>query len=430
MLKQKLIALLKNKQNAHLAIYGFGQGFNLVTPLLAIPYIVSKCGIANYGKIGVGLAVSFFLIVIIDFGSDIIGVKEISVNRDNPQMLEKIFVTTYTAKFLLMLFLIGILSVLFVFVPYFNTEKSLFFLCLPILVGQFINPVWFFQGIENFNMITALNFATKLLYLFGVFVFIKSPGDYIYVNLWWGLGMIIPFLIGFCLCVAKFNFSFSTLKMADVADFIKEDYKFCISQLFLSLKNYSPIMLIGFLGGFTVAGQYKIIEQVIMPFRTYLQVFFRFFYPKLCYEIFQDKRAGLSYWKKINVVNFAIVLFLLALVFIFSTPILTFFKVEKENLASLSEILRFALLIPLFITGSFTLEQLLFSIGKKSMYINITIITVIINFIMMYFLFRSYGLYGLITSILITETMVMLSYSVILKPFFNQISIENGHHTI
>ncbi|MBC7607430.1 MAG: oligosaccharide flippase family protein [Burkholderiales bacterium] len=425
MLKRSIVDKLKKKNFTNLVVYGFGQGFNLLTPLLAVPYIVSKCGIENFGKTGVGMALSFFLVVIVDFGADIIGVKEVSVNRDDSKILANIFITTYAAKLLLTVGLLLILSLLFIYVPYFNREKSMFFLCLPILIGQFINPIWFLQGIEDFKWITVLNISTKMLYLVGIFIFIKKPADYIFVNLCWGMGMILPFSFGVLRCMKTFDLSFRSLIFSNVVKLLKEDYKFCVSQLFLSMKNYSPMLLIGFFGGFAVAGQYKIIEQIIMPIRTYLQMIFRFFYPKLCYEIFQSKSQGIAYWKKINTINLVIIFGLLTTIFIFSKQILGFFKVEQGNVDSMAVVLKYALLIPLFITGSFTFEQLLFSIGKRSIYIKVTIVTVILNFTIMFFLFQSYGLYGLITSLLITEAIVILCYGIILKTFFKPTPSEN-----
>ena len=52
--------ILGHQQFQKLSVYGFGQAFNLVTPLLVIPYIVAVCGEENFGKTAVGMALSFF----------------------------------------------------------------------------------------------------------------------------------------------------------------------------------------------------------------------------------------------------------------------------------------------------------------------------------------------------------------------------------
>ena len=100
MFKQRISTIFKNKQNTNLIIYGIGQAFNLITPLLVVPYIVSICGVENFGKTSIAMAVSFFMIVFIDYGSDIIGVKDVAVNRDNKDELEKTFITTISSKVL------------------------------------------------------------------------------------------------------------------------------------------------------------------------------------------------------------------------------------------------------------------------------------------------------------------------------------------
>jgi O-antigen/teichoic acid export membrane protein len=127
MIKAKLATLLNNRQNANLIIYGLGQAFNLIT-LLVVPHIVGICGIANYGKISIGMAISFFIMVFIDYGSDIIGVKDVAVNRENVHELEKTFLTTFASKFVLLVGVLFVFSMLIWIVPFFNTEKELFFL--------------------------------------------------------------------------------------------------------------------------------------------------------------------------------------------------------------------------------------------------------------------------------------------------------------
>ena len=79
------------------SIYMFGQIFNLVAPFIVIPYLISVCGIENFGKSSVALAIMFFLIVFIDYGTDIIVVKNISINRESKAQLKEIFCTVFFA---------------------------------------------------------------------------------------------------------------------------------------------------------------------------------------------------------------------------------------------------------------------------------------------------------------------------------------------
>ncbi|WP_017498750.1 oligosaccharide flippase family protein [Flavobacterium sp. WG21] len=78
--------------------YGSGQLINLIAPLLVAPKVISVCGIEHWGKIGVALSVFTLLGLFIDFGSNILGVKEISINKDNFSKIQSYLNTSFAIK--------------------------------------------------------------------------------------------------------------------------------------------------------------------------------------------------------------------------------------------------------------------------------------------------------------------------------------------
>ena len=183
--------LLQKEQFRNLSVYGFGQGFNLVTPLLIAPYIIGVCGRDAFGKINAVLNLCFFLMVFLDYGSDISGVKDISVLRDDRKAVAKILGVAYASR-VVMLLLLSILFVLVVVIfPFFAEDKTLYLLALTILTAQALSPVWVLQGLENYGWITFINILSKTVYLAGIFVFVKQPEDYVYASLFWGIGLLL-----------------------------------------------------------------------------------------------------------------------------------------------------------------------------------------------------------------------------------------------
>lgn len=413
MFKGKITALLKNKQRTNLFIYGFGQGFNLITPLLVIPYIISVCGIENYGKISIAMAVSFFIMVFIDYGSDIIGVKAVAVNRENEMQLEKIFITTFGSKFVLLLLILILSSLLFYLVPFFNAERKLFFLGLPILVGQFLNPTWFLQGVENFKWITNLTILSKVIYLFGIFFFIQHKEDYVFVNLWWGIGTILANGFALYFVFKKYFFSFNKLKKTDVVQLLKDNFSMFSSQIFVSLQMYAPILLLGILGNNLMAGQYKIIEQIIVIFKTYIYLFFNFVYPRVCFLLEKNLKQGLQYWKTYNGLNFIFIALAMGIIFLFATQAIAFFS--KNNVDEVSELLKLAVLIPLLLGISIPLKQLLLGFNKQQIYIRSIMVLVAVNLLIMIVLIPILNIYGVLISLIGTEIIMILIYYFSLK---------------
>lgn len=405
--------LTNNKQLQNLVTYGIGQSFNLITPLLVVPHLVLVCGEAGFGKIGIGMALSFLLMVAIDYGSDIVGVKDVSVNRDNEEKLAVILSTAYLSRFVLFLAVIAGMSVVFFTVPFFSREKSLFFMSMPIVAAQVINPTWIFQGIENFKGITIFNITSKTVYLAGVFFFINEPQDYIYANFFWGLGMIISGSAAFLYLKKQYGVSLRYTSASAVSDFIKGNFSMFVSQVFVSLQMYGPLMLIGFLGGDAMAGKYKIVEQVIVVFRTYIFLFFNFAYPRVCYLLETNSRQAMRFWKTYNGLNFVCIMAGMGVLWLCAGWVAAYFNpVSPEEIAGY---LRFAAMIPIALSLSIPLKQLLLGWGYQKFYIRFTVGIVLFNLALLAILQPFFGLYGVVASLIIAEAVTILFYTAIVK---------------
>ena len=410
---QLLKKILFHQQFQKLSIYGFGQLFNLVTPLLVVPYIVSVCGEENFGKTAVGMAIAFFLIVFIDFGSDIIGVREVAVNRDNPEVLNKIFTTTYVVKGIILLLVLTVASIIFHSFPYFKSEKIMFTLGLSVLIGQFLNPTWFLQGIENVKWITLLNIVSKCIYLLGIFFTIKKESDYIYINLWWGLGMIVSNFLVFIWIIKKHQFSFLLVNKDEVFKHIRNDFSMFSSQIFVSLQLYAPVVLISYFGNNLMAGQYRIVEQIIVIFKTYIFLFFNYVFPRVCYLIETDFKRGLKNWIIYNGVNFVFVTMGMLFFHIYSYEIVSYFN--PTNRYVLSNLLEVAVFVPLILAISIPLKQLVLAYNYKRFYVYLTSVVVLFNLLAIVILLPKFQVYGVFYSLIATDLIVIIFYLYQLK---------------
>ena len=410
---QLLKKILFHQQFQKLSVYGFGQLFNLVTPLLVVPYIVSVCGEENFGKTAVGMAIAFFLIVFIDFGSDIIGVREVAVNRDNPEVLNKIFTTTYVVKGIILLLVLTVASIIFHSFPYFKSEKIMFTLGLSVLIGQFLNPTWFLQGIENVKWITLLNIVSKCIYLVGIFFTIKKESDYIYINLWWGLGMIVSNFLVFIWIIKKHQFSFLLVNKDEVFKHIRNDFSMFSSQIFVSLQLYAPVVLISYFGNNLMAGQYRIVEQIIVIFKTYIFLFFNYVFPRICYLIETDFKRGLKNWIIYNGINFVFVTLGMLFFHIYSYEIVSYFN--PTNRYVLSNLLEVAVFVPLILAISIPLKQLVLAYNYKRFYVYLTSVMVLFNLLAIVILLPKFQVYGVFYSLIATDLIVIIFYLYQLK---------------
>ena len=403
-----------NKKLKDFLIYGFGQAVNLISPLLVIPYLVSTCGEEGLGKIGVGFSLALIAIVLVDYGSYINGTKEISINIDNNQILEEKFTTIYIAKLIVTVVVLLITIIALKTIPFLSRDFLQLFFSFLIVIGQLVNPTWFFQGLQNFKWISIINVTSKVIYLILVFSFIKRPEDYIFVNAFFGVGLLVSSIFGFIWIYNRHSFSFKKGVFKKSLLLLKSESSLTISQLFFSLYQYAPILLISYIGGDFMAGQYRIIDQIVMVFRTYFQMFFNFSYADVCLNIYENKIEGINIWLKYNGYNYFLVLFLLICFGIFSTEILYYFKVAvTDNMNSLFII---GLFIPVFMGISFSLKQLMFSFNENKSYIVITITSTIFSLLLMFWLINKMGLRGAFVATIIIEILISTAYFFILRP--------------
>lgn len=410
MAARKLNALLRDKKKQDFFIYGFGQAFNLVSPLLVAPYVVLVCREEGLGKSGLGFALALFLILIVDYSFDIKGTKKVSENRDDVNVLSKIINTAIFTKILLFLITVAIAAFLVWFVPFFEQEQTLFVLSMAIVMAQVFNPIWFLQGIENFRWVTIVNIGSKTLYIILVFVLVRAPGDYIYVNLFLGLSALVFNLIGLVYIKYKFGFDIVFPKANEVVSILRADFTFCLSQLFLSARQLSPLVLTGYFLGFQMAGIYKIIEQVITLFRTFIQVYLKFFYAAVCYRVQLSAAEGFDFWKRYSSRSFALVLIALVAMYFIAPDILRFFNMEESFIAQMTTVFRFSLPVSLLMAVSLPLEQLMFVTDRSKIYIRITIFVTVVNVLLISLLIRQWELYGIIASLLVSEVLFISLY--------------------
>lgn len=424
MVKERILLLINDKNKKNFFIYGLGQVFNLISPLIIAPLVIAKCQDSGYGKVGLGFAMALFLILIVDYAFDIKGIKSVSENRHESNVLEQLFFTTLFTKALLFV-LVFITSLFLLFhIPFMQRENDLFLLSLTIVFAQVFNPIWFLQGVENFKWISIINIASKTTYVTLVIVWVKASQDYILVNFFLGISSFIFNVIGLFYVIKSYKFKFFVPQFSQITHILKTDFSFCISQLFLSARQLSPLIFASYFLGLSVAGQYRVIEQIINLFRTFCQVFLKFYYAQACYKFLSDLKEGWFFWRRYVLINVSIVCISLLFIVVFSEEILMFFNLSKEAISKINIVFQIGLIISLLMSVTLSLEQLMFIRSKNKVYVKITIFVTILTIVLLLLLINKMQLLGIIITLIIAELFSIIFY------FINaylptQISIKN-----
>ena len=394
-------------------VYGFGQVINLTAPLLVAPRIIQICGINNWGQLSIAISVFTVLSILIDFGSNIVGVKEISLKRDNAKDTQEYLKKTYNLRVLLLLFLLLIL------IPTTYLLRLNFYVYLLggfFLIGQTINPIWYFQGIQDFQSINKIIFLSKTIYILLVFVCITKVDDYKYLLFILGLTNTMVYIYFYKKIELFRTIKIFTLNKKNILETIKNEYSVVVSNLSISIYINAPLIIIGIVSNSYYAGVYKIGEMILTIYRSYLSVFFNVSYPKFCEKNNKNIQIGKAFLLKSNVIN--IFILLTSIIFI---NCIYYFLIEKISFnTDIKTALKFALLfLPISVIVAINIpfyQSLLFDNKiKKISYITLT--NALIMVFLCYFLTKNYNIRGSVFSVYICETFT--TSSIVLYYYLN-----------
>lgn len=146
----------------------------LIAPIITAPYLARVLG-ANY------LGISNYVVTIASvfttvglLGAQNYAVREIAYNKNDSKKLEDAFYELYATRLFL-----GIITT-FIYIIYisFSNYPDLMWLELLYVIAFFIDPCWFYIGMEDMGKAVARNFFAKLANIIGIFLLVKSQEDY------------------------------------------------------------------------------------------------------------------------------------------------------------------------------------------------------------------------------------------------------------
>jgi len=394
------------KEVRNYVIFGSGQFVNLLAPLLVAPYVISVCGIEEWGKIGAATSVFILLEIFIDFGSKLLGVKEISSNKENKNRIAEYLNVTYAFRFIVLLLIIFCLFLVLFLAP--NLDFKLYFLGSSLLISQFFNPIWFYIGVENFKRINKVIIFSKAIYILSVYLVVNQKSDYIYVIFLLGLANTVVYSFYYLKIFKEYKMSLSSVSKNRLIDNIKREYPIIVSNLSIAVYTNFPILIVKYILGDFYAGIYKIGDMFLSILRSYLTVFFNVSFPRFCNIYFENKKEAISHLKKINIANIIFLALIVITLCVISFFFINEFGLDKELLNSLLFCTNF-LFVSLIVALNIPFYQMLILKNHQNKIARISFLGSLLMFVSCYFLSKNFNLQGSIISIYIVEVFITTS---------------------
>jgi PST family polysaccharide transporter len=397
------------------------QGSNFILPLLIFPYLVNVLGVERFGNVILAQTLNLYLIAFNDYSFGQTAVKEVAVHKEYRSELRNIFHKVMTAKLLLCAVSFVILLTLVGIVPMFRQEMNLFLLSFPMVLGQSLNPLWFFQGIEELKWVTVANVIAKVLLALLTFAFIRSEADYPLSNLFLGVGNLAAACYSLSWINRHFGLDIKIASLQKVVLLLREGWPIFMSNFAISIYILSNVLILGLFANSLEVGYYSVAEKASGTLRQLLALFSQVIYPRLCQLSHISHQHFRAFLQGIYPYFLGFIAICCSALFFFASPIIYF--LTKETFQVSINLLKLLSFVPLIVALNIPAYQTLLAYGKSVSYGLILTLGSGLNIALNVFLASHYGSLGTAWSVILTELFVTIGLYVVIEYYHANISL-------
>jgi len=279
----------KFKASVNLIAVQFGLYF---IPLFTIPYIVKTVGIGNYGKYVFFQAVFGLLAVIINYGFIQTGVRDISTCRTLGEINSE-YSAIFYSKLIGTVLAASIGAVLYLH-PEFYQEKPLYIYSFASLFVFLLDTTFVYQGIEKLKDYVNLSMAGNIVVLLLLFVFVKKPGDYIYLPLVFSGPRITASLISIVLLFYRFGIAPGVFSAKAIWAKLKSNFNIFVTNICSVLYTRCTQIMLGLIAGKEYVGFYAIADQLVFAYSNIQGKISTVYQPQIAQGFKNDYSSGVK----------------------------------------------------------------------------------------------------------------------------------------
>ncbi len=388
------------------------QGVNFLLPLLTIPIAVRVIGDDRFGVVNYAMALIAYFQIICDYGFNLTATRQVSMHRDNPEKVSRIYSLTMASKLLLMLVSFSALLVVILIFPALHADWYIYVLTFLVVIGQVLIPVWFYQGLEIVPIMAVFNMAARALYVIGIYLFLRSREQDFFLPLFNGLSMILAGLLGSWYAIRKYKIHWYKPSFHEIKANLKDSWSVFITGFAINANMNSNILILGIFASDAVVGWYAVVEKIILLLRHTSALVFQVVYPRLCMLVTESHITAVTFLRKIMRLSGAAFL-LSGLVMMFAAPLLVKIMSGTENPVMI-DLVRVMALVPFITNLNLPALQFLLVHEFKKSYTHVLFYGLGVSIGLNTLLSPWFGAHGTSFSVLITELFITASLHFVL----------------
>ena len=239
------------------------KGAEYIISFITLPYLLRVLGPEKYGAINFAQAMVNYGILLVNYGFSLTAPRDIA--KADKDSLPRHFSAIMGAKLVLLLAVIFVGTLLVVL---FQDSMDVYLVAcmLPLLLGNAVFPVWYFQGIQQMKFITVFNVMARIVSVAGIFSLVQTEQDYGWAAFLQSFTPLLAGIISLAVLAKGNQALFCRPSLADIKAKLCDGWDIFVSTLFINLYTNSNVFILGIMTNDTVVGHYaaasKLIESV------------------------------------------------------------------------------------------------------------------------------------------------------------------------
>ncbi|MGA4516272.1 oligosaccharide flippase family protein [Solibacillus silvestris] len=387
------------------------QVFNMVVPLITLPYITRVLGSSQYGIFAFSLNLIGYFQVLVEYGFNLTGSRKVVVAKDKTEISKiysvitttKISICTFT--FFLMIFISFLLKIDF-------TQFSSLILLYMIIIGSALQQSWLFQGLQEMKYITIINVISRTLSVILIFIFIKDPSQiYLYCILY-SFTFLLNGIISIFIISKKFRIRYKMPKFSDIIIELKDGWYIFTTSAMTQIFSGIGITILGLTSTEKNVGIYSAIQKIPLIITMMYAPISQAIYPYVSKNYTISLEKGIGIVKKTSIIIMPIIL-IISLGLLLGSNFLVEILFGSEYSSYSNILIPLTVWMIFSISNNFLGIQILVASGHQKDYsgaFKIGIGAIIITNLTLGVYF---GLYGVAYAAMISE--IVLTIAIILK---------------
>lgn len=265
----------------------FYKGFTALFPLLTTTYISRILLAEGVGKVSYANTIVMYFLLVASLGIPFYGVKVIAQNYNDKKKLTTSFMELFSINAIMTTFCIVAYYIVINYIPYFETKIELLNVFGLLLIFNYFNLDWFYQGIEEYSYIATRSIIIKIISFVLMVLFVKTAND------------VIIYSIILCIATAGNNilnlinlrkYLSKEFEKINILPHLKPNIIMLVSVIAQELYSTIDTLMLEHFYGDSYVGYYTNSVKVIKMVYTLSIAMVTAFYPRISQYIGENKK--------------------------------------------------------------------------------------------------------------------------------------------